>query len=84
MLIIPPEVRSRVYIFNTYFMDKLCPYERVSMIPQNDTQRLAELFYKTYESVKKWVKEDLFLYQYLLFPLNLPEHWSLIVSRISS
>lgn len=79
MLIIPEELRQRVYVFNTYFMDKLCPYDKISQIPASETQRLVDLFSKTYDSVKKWVKEDLFLFQYLLFPLNLPEHWSLIV-----
>ncbi|WP_425107491.1 Ulp1 family isopeptidase [Ancylobacter sp.] len=33
--------------------------------------------------MKKWVKEDLFAKDYLLFPLNLPEHWSLIVKKIN-
>ncbi len=24
------ELRDKIYIFNTYFMDKLCPYDKVN------------------------------------------------------
>lgn len=34
--LIPQELRHKIYIFNTYFMDKLCPYEKVSPISAND------------------------------------------------
>jgi sentrin-specific protease 7 len=77
--LIPSELRNKVYIFNTYFMDKLCPYDKVSPIALSDPIKLGELFLKCYDNIKKWVKEDLFSKDYLLFPLNLPEHWSLIV-----
>lgn len=60
-------------------MDKLCPYDKVNQIPLNDQPKLAELFSRTYDQIKRWVKEDLFQFKYLLFPLNLPEHWSLII-----
>lgn len=60
-------------------MEKLCPYERLASI--NDGQKLNELFKGCYENIKKWVKEDLFEKDYLLFPLNLPEHWSLLIAH---
>lgn len=31
--------------------------------------------------VKQWIKEDIFEKEILVFPLNLPEHWSAIVVR---
>lgn len=58
--IIPDELRSQTYIFNTYFMDKLCPYDKVNQIPLNDQPKMAELFSRTYDQIKRWVKEDLF------------------------
>lgn len=49
------------------------------MIGQNDHPKLNELFKLSYEQIKKWIKEDLTEKEYLLFPINLPEHWSLLI-----
>ena len=51
--LLPSEMREKIYIFNTYFMDKLCPYDKVSMIQNNDAQKLGELFLKCYDNIKK-------------------------------
>lgn len=61
-------------------MEKLCPQDKVTNIDKSEIHRLTDLFNHCFEQIKKWVKEDLFAKDYLLFPLNLPEHWSLIVN----
>lgn len=48
-LLIGEELRNQVYIFNTYLMEKLCPNDKIGMIPAGDTQRITELFSKTYD-----------------------------------
>ena len=40
---------------------------------------LIKLFNQNKETVKRWVREDIFKYDYLIFPLNMPEHWSVII-----
>lgn len=37
------------------------------------------LFLQNYENVKKWIKDDIFSKEFLLFPLNPKEHWSLAI-----
>ncbi|CAD8110463.1 unnamed protein product [Paramecium primaurelia] len=77
--LIEQSLRSKTYIFNTYFVQKLCFFEKLQMIGQNDHLKLNELFKLSYEQIKKWIKEDLTEKEYLLFPINLPEHWSLLI-----
>ncbi|CAD8208805.1 unnamed protein product [Paramecium pentaurelia] len=77
-------LRSKTYIFNTYFVEKLCPFDKLQTIQQNDNHRINELFKQSYEHIKRWVKEDLTEKEYLLFPINLPEHWSLLIAHKQS
>ena len=75
--IIPQSIKQKTYIFNTYFTSKLFSFEKTKDMFDND--QIIGHFLSCYESLKKWVKEDIFNKEYLLFPLNPPEHWSLFI-----
>jgi Ulp1 family protease len=34
---------------------------------------------KNYHSVKKWAKQDIFTKDFVVIPVNMPRHWSLII-----
>lgn len=55
----------KVYFFNTHFYNKLSN-------PQNKRGIL-------YESVKRWVKVDIFDYDFLIMPVNENLHWYLVI-----
>ena len=76
---ISQQIRQQSFIFNTYFLNKLCPYDKIKDYSNDDRENLQSLFLSTYETVKRWLKEDIYTKDYLLFPLNPPEHWSLII-----
>eukprot|EP01029_Cantina_marsupialis_P005565 TRINITY_DN160_c2_g2_i1.p1 TRINITY_DN160_c2_g2~~TRINITY_DN160_c2_g2_i1.p1 ORF type:complete len:624 (+),score=92.93 TRINITY_DN160_c2_g2_i1:200-2071(+) len=65
------DLNSKVFIFNTFF------YKKFSEACGNgkDGDRVR----KAYSSVEKWVKNDLFSFDYLIIPVNMNTHWSVTI-----
>jgi Ulp1 family protease len=66
---IPEWKQKKIYLFDTYFYDKLVEGKN-----HNDA----------YNKVKRWTKKiDIFAYDYILIPINQSLHWSLfVISKI--
>ncbi|EAR95413.3 Ulp1 protease family, carboxy-terminal domain protein (macronuclear) [Tetrahymena thermophila SB210] len=77
--ILSQEMKEKVLIFNTYFMSKLAPNDQIEQLSSSSFEVINGLFEKNYQAVRRWIKEDIFEKQFLVFPLNLPEHWSVII-----
>jgi Ulp1 family protease len=45
----------------------------------NGANDLANEFGRNFSTILKWTKEDTFSREFLLLPLHLKEHWSLMV-----
>jgi hypothetical protein len=70
--LIPEEKRKKVYVFNTYFLNKL----RGSLRQNNDD---LTTFDQIYTTMTKWAKTDLFEKDFVVIPLFEDEHWSLVI-----
>jgi sentrin-specific protease 7 len=64
-------------IFSTYHTAKIVPYENILQV--SSQAELAEEFGRNFQTILKWTKDDIFNCPYILFPLHLKEHWSLMV-----
>ncbi|KAL4464804.1 hypothetical protein ABPG74_011365 [Tetrahymena malaccensis] len=73
------QMKEKVLIFNTYFMSKLAPNDQIEQLSSSSFEVISGMFEKNYQAVRRWIKEDIFDKQFLVFPLNLPEHWSVII-----
>ncbi|KAL4508027.1 hypothetical protein ABPG72_021400 [Tetrahymena utriculariae] len=73
------QMKEKVLIFNTYFMSKLAPNDQIEQLTSSSFEVINGFFEKNYQAVRRWIKEDIFEKQFLIFPLNLPEHWSVII-----
>ena len=60
----PEDISKSIYLFSSFFYDQLT---RTSDLKAG------------YESVKKWIKEDIFSKRFLIFPINEHLHWYLVI-----
>ncbi|KAL1408960.1 hypothetical protein Q8F55_005774 [Vanrija albida] len=69
---IPPEVRDKVHMFNSFFYDKLSKKDKGSKPVDGE--------WPAYDSVKKWTKmANIFDKDYVIVPINESLHWFLAV-----
>lgn len=58
-----PDIARRIYIFNTFFYQKL-------------TRTKGDI---NYEAVQRWTDADLFNYAYVVVPINEGAHWYVVI-----
>ena len=73
------EQNQRFRILSTYYTSKILPWDIISQMNSNNLVDLANEFAKNFSTILKWTKEDTFQREFLLLPLHLKGHWSLMI-----
>lgn len=66
-------MRKRCHFFNTYFMAKMLKL-------WNESNKNIQDHENIYHEMKKWIKKvNLFEKDFIFIPVNINEHWDLII-----
>jgi sentrin-specific protease 7 len=72
-VLISEEMRKRCHFFNTYFMAKMLKL-------WNESNKNIQDHDNIYQEMKKWIKKvNLFEKDFIFIPVNINEHWDLII-----
>ncbi|KHJ90503.1 Ulp1 protease family, catalytic domain protein [Oesophagostomum dentatum] len=81
--LLPEEQRDKVFVFNTFFYQKLTEKQpSISILNKNHRSSVGrfEWIKRNFSKVKSWTKRvDIFKMDYIVLPINDEMHWYLVI-----